>query len=70
MCGIAGMLDRSRRQPATEDSLRPMPGRLRHRGPAEFGILSTPLVHRQFITHFRKAQPLDSNDAIKICKAI
>lgn len=32
------------------------------------GILSTLLVHRQFVTHFRKSKPLDGNDAIKICR--
>ncbi len=39
MCGIAGMFDRSRQQPATEGALRQMLGMLRHRGPDEFGIL-------------------------------
>jgi asparagine synthase (glutamine-hydrolysing) len=39
MCGIAGMFDRSGRQPAQEGALRQMLGMLRHRGPDEFGIL-------------------------------
>jgi len=39
MCGIAGMFDRSKRRPASEDALRQMLGMLRHRGPDEFGIL-------------------------------
>lgn len=39
MCGIAGVFDRSRREPATEEGLRRMLGALRHRGPDEFGIL-------------------------------
>jgi asparagine synthase (glutamine-hydrolysing) len=34
------------------------------------GILSTQLLHRQFVTHFRKAKPLDGNDAIRICKTV
>jgi asparagine synthase (glutamine-hydrolysing) len=32
------------------------------------GILSTQLVQRQFVTHFRKSRPLDGNDTVKICK--
>lgn len=39
MCGIAGVFDRSRREPATEEGLRSMLGALRHRGPDEFGVL-------------------------------
>jgi asparagine synthase (glutamine-hydrolysing) len=32
------------------------------------GILSTLLVQRQFVTHFRKSKPLDGNDTITICR--
>lgn len=39
MCGIAGVFDRSRREPASEEGLRGMLGALRHRGPDEFGVL-------------------------------
>jgi len=39
MCGIAGVVDRSRREPASEEGMRSMLGALRHRGPDEFGVL-------------------------------
>jgi len=39
MCGIAGVFDRSRREPASEEGLRRMLGMLRHRGPDEYGML-------------------------------
>ena len=39
MCGIAGMFDRSAKQPVREANLRQMLAMLRHRGPDEFGIL-------------------------------
>ncbi len=39
MCGIAGILHRTEGESVPERSLRQMLGRLRHRGPDEFGIL-------------------------------
>lgn len=39
MCGIAGVYDRTRREPASEEDLRLKLALLRHRGPDEFGIL-------------------------------
>jgi len=42
MCGICGTLDWSGHHPADGDLLRRMLGRLRHRGPDEFGIYLDP----------------------------
>jgi asparagine synthase (glutamine-hydrolysing) len=32
------------------------------------GILSSQLVHHQFVRAFRKAPPLDANDDVKVCR--
>jgi len=32
------------------------------------GIISTLLLHRRFVTHFRKGKALNDNDSIKLCR--